>query len=100
MVIVPGGVSRTAGVDLRDRRQLQLFGFTGRTGERREEMRREDRRIGMSDSSNGSERGCDVAQNSKQKQSRKQEASRLFQTMQSIKQMEKCRSVAVVSNEQ
>lgn len=33
MVVVPGNVSRTAGVDLRDRRQLQLFGFTERTGE-------------------------------------------------------------------
>lgn len=29
VVVVPGDVSRAAGVDLRDRRQLQLFGFTG-----------------------------------------------------------------------
>lgn len=29
VVVVPGNVSRAAGVDLRDRRQLQLFGFTG-----------------------------------------------------------------------
>lgn len=29
MGVVPGDVSRTAGVDLRNRRQLQLFGFTG-----------------------------------------------------------------------
>lgn len=29
VVVVPGDISRTAGVDLRDRRQLQLFGFTG-----------------------------------------------------------------------
>lgn len=29
VVVVPGNISRTAGVDLRNRRQLQLFGFTG-----------------------------------------------------------------------
>lgn len=29
VVVIPRGVSRTAGVDLRNRRQLQLFGFTG-----------------------------------------------------------------------
>lgn len=32
--VVPGDISRTAGVDLRDRRQLQLFGFTEHWGRR------------------------------------------------------------------
>jgi hypothetical protein len=39
VVVVPGGISRAAGVDLRDRWQLQLFGFTGVTVERGREIK-------------------------------------------------------------